>query len=169
MTARFKATSEGHFHGDDISCRCALGKGGIVAAEDKSEGDGASPLGIWEMRRVFWRPDRMEKPETGLPAVPLTLHDGWCDAPEDPLYNCPVQLPYPASCEHLWRDDHIYDIIVELDHNRDPVTPGAGSAIFFHLARENYAGTEGCIAISLDDMKHVLSTCEPGSTLEIAP
>ena len=76
-------------------------------------------------------------------------------------------MPYAAGHERLWRDDQVYDIIVELDHNSDPVVPDAGSAIFFHLARPDYSPTEGCIAVSRADMLDILKHCGPGSVLEI--
>src|ERR1700689_2079632 len=110
--------------------RCGLGPGGVAAVADKHEGDGATPAGAWPLRRVLYRPDRRAAPATGLPVAPLDPADGWCDAPGDPAYNRPVVLPYPASAERLWRDDHVYDLIVVLGHNDDPVVPRAGSAIF---------------------------------------
>ena len=93
---------------------------------------------------------------------------GWCDAPDDPQYNRQVLLPYPNSAENLWRDDQLYDVIVVLGHNDDPVVPGAGSAIFFHIARPDYEPTEGCVAISLDHMREVLVCCGPESVMHIA-
>ena len=168
MTNRFRVTSSEGLTGAGLSVLSAHGKGGMVAAGMKREGDGASPLGVWTMTRVFWRPDRLSRPETGLSCIPLRPHDGWCDDPADPLYNRPVRLPYPASCERLWREDPVYDIIVVLDHNSDPVVPGAGSAIFFHLAWPDYRDTEGCIAVAKLDMLDILARCGPGSTLEIA-
>ena len=80
----------------------------------------------------------------------------------------PVALPFPASHEKLWREDHVYDLIVELGHNDDPVVPGLGSAIFFHLARPDYAPTEGCIAVAQEDMLAILAVSAPGTMLEIS-
>jgi len=167
VTSHFLATAGREFSGQGLVFKCAIGKGGMVDARSKTEGDGASPVGVWEMRRVFWRPDRLSRPDTGLLAVPLRPDDGWCDDPADPLYNRPVRTSYPASHERLWRDDHVYDIIVELSHNQAPVIAGAGSAIFFHLARANYEDTEGCIALDLPAMLQVLAKSRPGTTLEI--
>ena len=167
MTTLFKATASGTFSGPGIDCACAIGKHGMIAADEKREGDGASPLGIWTMKRVFWRPDRLARPHTGLTATPLRAHDGWCDDPKDPLYNRPVRRPYPASHEALWREDHVYDLIVELDHNSAPIVPGHGSAIFLHLARPDYRPTEGCIAVALEDMLEILALADAGSRLEI--
>jgi L,D-peptidoglycan transpeptidase YkuD (ErfK/YbiS/YcfS/YnhG family) len=132
------------------SWRCAIGKGGIT--QDKREGDGATPVGGWPLRRVLYRPDRLDPPETTLPVAALTPEDGWCDDPRDSSYNRAVSLPYPASHERLWRDDGIYDVIVILGHNDDPPLPGAGSAIFLHVARDGYGPTLGCVALALPDL-----------------
>lgn len=164
----FSATARGKFSGAGITCRCAIGKGGIVGALQKREGDGASPLGAWAMKRVFYRPDRLARPATGLPVVPLRPNDGWCDAAEHRMYNQPVSLPFSAGHEKLWREDHAYDVIVELAHNDDPIVAGLGSAIFFHLAQPDFRPTEGCVAISQDDMLRVLAVSAPGAMLEIS-
>ena len=160
----FRASEDGRLRCDarGIDVRCAIGKSGIVPASRKREGDGASPGGIWAMRRVFYRPDRMDPPKTKLPVVPLRPQDGWCDDPADPLYNRPVTLPYPASCETLFRGDHVYDLIVELGHNDRPPIPGLGSAVFLHIAHDDYRGTEGCIALSVDDLLLVLDCDSDG-------
>lgn len=144
--------------------RCALGRGGVIAAADKREGDGASPAGVWPIRKVFFR-GRL--PKSSLPRHALRPEDGWCDAPEDPCYNRPVRHPYPASAERLWRDDGLYDRIVVLGHNDDPVVPGLGSAIFLHIAREGYAPTEGCVALSAEDLEAFLARAKPGDAVEI--
>jgi L,D-peptidoglycan transpeptidase YkuD (ErfK/YbiS/YcfS/YnhG family) len=147
--------------------RCALGRAGIVT--DKREGDGASPAGLWPLREVLFRPDRLDRIETGLPARPIEHDDGWCDDPRDPAYNRKVRLPYPAHCERLWRADRLYDIVVPLGYNDDPVVSGAGSAIFLHVARHDFAPTAGCVALALDDLLAVLATARPGAQLQITP
>ena len=166
--ALFIAQGDGRFSGPGLETRCALGKGGLVAAADKREGDGASPAGVWPLRRVFWRADRLARPETRLETVPLRPHDGWCDAPDHPLYNRPVTRPFPASHEALWREDAVYDLIVELGHNDAPPVPGLGSAVFMHLAKSDYAPTEGCIALSEADLRTVLKKARSGAAVEIA-
>jgi L,D-peptidoglycan transpeptidase YkuD (ErfK/YbiS/YcfS/YnhG family) len=135
--------------------RCATGRGGIRL--DKREGDGATPQGRWRMRGILYRADRMAAPASLLPRRALRENDGWCDAPSDARYNRSVKLPYPASAEALWRTDHLYDLIVVLGFNDAPVVRGAGSAIFLHIARENYAPTAGCIAFKLPDILAILS------------
>ena len=147
----------------DRRVRCALGRGGVRA--EKREGDGATPIGCFPLRGVLYRPDRLPAPETRLPVQPIAEDDGWCDEPNDPAYNRPVKLPYPASHERMWREDGLYDLVVILGHNDDPPEPGAGSAIFLHLARPNYEPTEGCVALSRDDLLELLKGCAPGAML----
>jgi L,D-peptidoglycan transpeptidase YkuD (ErfK/YbiS/YcfS/YnhG family) len=164
----FQATSDGWLDLGDRRVRCALGPAGVVSAAAKREGDGASPAGVWPMRRVLFRPDRGPKPDSRLPLEVLRPDSGWCDAPEDPAYNRPVTLPYPASAERLWREDEVYDLIVVLGHNDDPPMPGMGSAIFLHIAREGFPPTEGCVAISRPDLEDLLARATPGDAIAIA-
>jgi L,D-peptidoglycan transpeptidase YkuD (ErfK/YbiS/YcfS/YnhG family) len=164
---KFRATSLGRLTGAGLDAPCALGPAGVVAARHKREGDGATPAGLWPLRRVLYRPDRLPAPVTDLPVQPIEPQSGWCDAPADAAYNRPVTLPYPASAERLWREDGLYDLIIVLGYNDDPVAPGAGSAIFWHLARPDYAPTQGCIAIARAHMLAALAAAGPGDTLEI--
>jgi L,D-peptidoglycan transpeptidase YkuD (ErfK/YbiS/YcfS/YnhG family) len=145
--------------------RCALGHGGV--RRDKREGDGATPAGAWPLRRVLYRPDRGPAPETGLETTPIAPVDGWCDAPDDPRYNMPVRLPYPASAEALWRDDALYDRIAVIGYNDAPPVAGRGSAIFLHVAKPDYAPTEGCVALAREDLAVVLARCRPGDRIVI--
>lgn len=164
----FRAHADGRFELDGRVVRCALGKAGVIAAAEKREGDNKSPLGVWALREVWYRPDVYpEGPNTALPVRATRPEDGWCDAPGDPNYNRPVTLPYPASAERMWRDDAVYDLVVVLGHNDTPPVPGMGSAIFMHVAREGYLGTEGCVALARADIEVVLAAAQPGDAVEI--
>jgi L,D-peptidoglycan transpeptidase YkuD (ErfK/YbiS/YcfS/YnhG family) len=136
--------------------RCALGNGGVRA--DKHEGDGATPAGCFPLRKVLYRADRIPKPKTKLSVRALANNDGWCDETNDPAYNKSVVLPFLKSHEALWRDDHVYDLIVVVGYNDDPPIPGKGSAIFMHVAREGYSATAGCVALAKDDLLEILKT-----------
>lgn len=144
---------------------CALGRSGI--ATDKREGDGATPAGHYPLRRVLYRADRLDPPQTPLPVTPIGENDGWCDAPDDPAYNRPVILPYPASAERLWREDHRYDVIVVLGHNDKPVVPGLGSAVFLHVAAPDFSATAGCVALRRDDLLALLAIIDRTAVMEI--
>lgn len=164
----FRAHADGRFKLDGQTMRCAVGKAGAIHAREKREGDNRSPVGVWIMREVWYRPDVYpEGPSTALPVRAMRPEDGWCDAPDDPNYNQPVTLPYPASAERMWREDAVYDLVVILGHNDDPPVPGMGSAIFMHLARDGYPGTEGCVALSRADLETVLARARPGDAVEI--
>ena len=145
--------------------RCALGRSGSRVM--KREGDGATPIGHWRLQTVFYRPDRMPRPRSRIPIKVLRTHDGWCDAPADRNYNRLVRLPYPASCEPLWRSDPVYDIVVVLAHNSRPRHRFGGSAIFVHVARPHFTPTEGCIALSRTDLLRFLAVARHGSYLSI--
>ena len=147
--------------------KCAIGKGGVVSAEQKREGDGATPAGIFPIRMIFYRADKIEKPESPFETVALGSNDGWCDDVNDPKYNQFVKLPYVASHENLWRHDDLYDVIVVLGYNDNPPVAGKGSTIFMHVARASYSPTAGCIALSLPDLLEVLKTCHPDTKINI--
>ena len=163
----YVATPDGLLKVGEARIRCALGPSGVVPAAEKREGDGASPAGVWPIRRVLYRPDRGPAPTTALPVEAIAPDDGWCDAPDDPAYNRPVKLPYPASAEQMWRGDHLYDLVVVLGHNDDPPKPGLGSAIFLHLATPDYAPTHGCVAVAREDLEALLKGAKPGDAVEI--
>ena len=163
----FNAYSDGFVAIGEREVPCALGPTGAIAAEDKREGDGATPLGVWPIRRVLYRPDRVPAPITELLVEPLRETDGWCDDPADPAYNRPVTLPYPASTERMWREDELYDIVVILGHNDDPPVPGMGSAIFLHCAKRRYPPTQGCVALAREDLEALLTMAGPGDALAI--
>ena len=148
-------------------CRCALGQGGLVAEASKREGDGATPMGTYCLRRVLYRADRLSAPETQLPLRAMRQDDGWCDDPMDAAYNRPVRLPYPASAEALWRTDHVYDLIGILSHNDAPPVPGLGSAIFMHLARPDFSPTRGCVALAEPDLRALLAWASPATRLVV--
>jgi L,D-peptidoglycan transpeptidase YkuD (ErfK/YbiS/YcfS/YnhG family) len=146
---------------------CALGRAGPVIA--KREGDGGTPVGTFRTIGALYRPDRLQRPRTALPSRPLRPDDGWCDDPGSRFYNQWVRLPFPASHERLWRDDHLYDVVVVLDYNLEYPVAGAGSAIFLHQARLGLAPTEGCVAVSPEAMRRLLPRIGPETRLTISP
>ena len=142
---------------DGLVLRCALGQGGVRPADQKREGDGATPAARMALRRVFYRADRGPPPRATVPVEPLSPQDGWCDASGHASYNRRVTRPFDASHEALWRDDAIYDVIGVLGWNDAPVTRERGSAIFLHGTREGMPPTEGCIALPPSDLRRLLA------------
>jgi L,D-peptidoglycan transpeptidase YkuD (ErfK/YbiS/YcfS/YnhG family) len=139
----------------DRTFDCALGRSGLVP--DKREGDGGTPIGRFPFRRLLYRADRVARIETRLPARHIERDDGWCDDPASPDYNKPVRLPHPARHEEMWLETPLYDLVVVIGHNDNPVVPGAGSAVFLHVARNDWGPTAGCIAFRREDLLAILS------------
>lgn len=164
--------SAGRLAGPDFNTPCVLGKAGVIAAADKREGDAKSPLGVWRVRKAWWRADRLAMPSTALVTDALSEADGWCDDPGDPAYNRAVLRPYGASHEAMWREDGLYDIVVALGHNDDPPVAGLGSAIFLHCARPGDDGglkpTLGCVATPREHLVDLLGRLTPADAIEIA-
>jgi len=136
---------------------CLLGKNGRT--RKKREGDGKTPIGRWKLQTLHYRPDKMGRPLSRLPARPIQKSDGWCDAAGHRAYNRMVQKPFPASHEDLWRMDEAYDLMVTTNHNQRPRIQGRGSAIFLHVIRQGAKGTEGCIALSARHLRIILGQC----------
>jgi len=127
---------------------CALGRSGIGTV--KREGDGHTPRASLPLRSVLFRADRIPRPRTLLPLRAISPRDAWCDDAGDRRYNRLIDRPAGEAEERLMRDDHLYDVVVELGWNDAPVIRGRGSAIFWHLARAGLTPTAGCVAVKGD-------------------
>jgi L,D-peptidoglycan transpeptidase YkuD (ErfK/YbiS/YcfS/YnhG family) len=138
-----------------LQLRVALGRSGIRA--DKREGDGATPRGRFRPLRVWWRADRGPRPQTRLPVRRIGRSDGWCEDPGDNRYNLPVRLSEGSALDRLWREDDLYDVIVEIDHNTRPRVARRGSAVFIHVARPGFQPTAGCIALRQAGLRRLLT------------
>ena len=155
----------GYLYWPGSQTRAAVGAAGVSAT--KREGDKATPAGTFPLPFGTYRPDRIELPGTSLPMTPLREAHAWVDDPNDPKYNQLVELPYPAHVEEMWRADGIYDLLVIVGYNMNPTRPGAGSAIFLHIARPNFSSTEGCIAIERSVLLKLIPLLDPNSTITI--
>lgn len=161
------AATQGVLLLDGTRFECTLGRGGMALPLDKHEGDGKTPVGIFPLRQLIYRADRVEKPVTGLPVEILTPQTGWCEDPKHPDYNKKIMLPHPAVHDQMTREDHLYDYVVVIGYNDEPATPGKGSAIFMHLARPDFTPTQGCVGLRAEDMLEVLKHCDKDSKIEI--
>jgi L,D-peptidoglycan transpeptidase YkuD (ErfK/YbiS/YcfS/YnhG family) len=148
-----------------ITIPVALGRGGILA--NKREGDGGTPRGTFHPRALWWRADRHPRPRTHLAARAIRPEDAWCEDPRDRHYNRPIRLTRDQPGDRLTRKDHLYDFIVEIDHNTRPRTTGRGSAVFLHLAREHFGPTAGCVSMTRSSMLHLLRRLGPRTRIVI--
>lgn len=146
---------------------CALGKGGVLPASSKREGDDASPAGLFSPQILYYRADRLEEPDTGLPTRVIDQKLGWCDAPECKDYNSAVGLPHAGSAEELWRADGLYDLLLVISHNQEPSLPDYGSAIFLHVARDDFSPTRGCVAITREAFLEILPELDARALIRI--
>jgi L,D-peptidoglycan transpeptidase YkuD (ErfK/YbiS/YcfS/YnhG family) len=143
----------------------ALGRGGILA--NKREGDGGTPRGTYSPLQLWWRADRHPRPRTYLPVRPIRPEDAWCEDPRDRHYNQPIRLVRDQPGDRLTREDHLYDFIVEIDHNSAPRIAGRGSAVFLHLARSNFSPTAGCVSMTKSAMLRLLRRMGPQTKIMI--
>jgi L,D-peptidoglycan transpeptidase YkuD (ErfK/YbiS/YcfS/YnhG family) len=143
----------------------ALGRGGILA--NKREGDGGTPSGTFYPLRLWWRADRHPRPRTFLPVRPIRPEDGWCEDPRGRHYNQPIRLAGDQPGDRLTREDHLYDFIVEIDHNSAPRIAGRGSAVFLHLARPDFSPTAGCVSMTKSAMLRLLRRMGPQTKIMI--
>jgi L,D-peptidoglycan transpeptidase YkuD (ErfK/YbiS/YcfS/YnhG family) len=142
-----------------------LGRAGIRA--DKREGDGATPAGLFRPLRLWWRADRGPRPRTGLPVRRITADLAWCEDPADRRYNRAFRRSANEPGDRLWRDDPLYDLVVEIDHNGRPRVAGRGSAVFLHIARGNGAPTAGCVAMDVQTLRRLLARLTTKTRIEI--
>jgi L,D-peptidoglycan transpeptidase YkuD (ErfK/YbiS/YcfS/YnhG family) len=145
--------------------KVALGHGGIRA--DKREGDGGTPKGTFRPLRLWWRADRHPRPATFLAVRAIGPEDAWCEDPSDRHYNQPVRLNSKQRGDRLKRNDHLYDFIVEIDHNTHPRIAGRGSAVFLHLARKDFSPTAGCVSMTRSAMLRLLKRLGPETKIVI--
>jgi L,D-peptidoglycan transpeptidase YkuD (ErfK/YbiS/YcfS/YnhG family) len=165
VRARPGAPTRGWLVAGPLSLPVALGRGGIRA--DKREGDGGTPRGRFRLRRLWWRDDRLARPRTLLPVRRIRTDDGWCEDPRDRRYNRPIRLKPDHPGDRLKRADHLYDLIVELDHNTRPRIAGRGSAVFVHIARAGFKPTAGCVALSGPALRRLVAWLGPRTRIAI--
>ena len=130
--------------------KCSIGKRGITSK--KIEGDNKTPRGTFKLGSIFYRKDRIIKIKTLFKKIVIKKDMGWCDDSNSKHYNKKIKFPYNYSAEKLWLKENIYDVIIVVNYNFDPIIKNKGSAIFLHIAKKSYNPTKGCIAIAREDM-----------------
>ena len=154
-----------HLFINNRQLQCAIGLNGLT--DNKQEGDLSTPIGTFHFDKIYYRADRLGKKKFIIDSSILSKNDGWCDDQKSDLYNQYIQFPFEGSAEHLYREDQIYDIICVLNYNTSPIIPGRGSAIFLHIAKPGFLGTEGCIAIESEALIGIATNLTTTSTIII--
>ena len=129
---------------NNYKVKCSIGKRGIGLK--KKEGDLITPKGKYKIKYILYRKDRV-KIRTKIKKIIITRKMGWCDDPNSKQYNKLIKLPTAYKHEKLYKKENIYDIIMVLNYNMNPIVKNKGSAIFIHVAKKNYKKTEGCVAV----------------------
>ena len=155
----------GYLKYKNLKFRCALGKAGIRVK--KKEGDNITPKGTYKIIRIYCRKDRIRQVKSRIKIYKINKKIGWCDDPRSKKYNQLIKLPNKFRHEKFYRKDHLYDLIIVLNYNMRPVVKNKGSAIFIHLARRNYNPTEGCIALSKNNLLIILNKINKNTKIEI--
>ena len=150
----------------NFKIRCSLGKAGIKKKE--KEGDNITPRGIFKIICIYYRSDRIKEIITPLKKIKIEKTMGWCDDPKSRLYNKEIKLPNKFNYEKFYRKDNLYDIIVPLNYNTNPIIKNKGSAIFIHIANNNYKRTAGCIGIKKSNLIKLLSIIKKNTKVKIS-
>ena len=150
---------------DEFKFRCSVGKNGLKS--QKKEGDNYTPKGNFKIEKVYYRSDRVKKPETKLKIKIIKKNMGWCNDPYSRNYNKEISLNKKNKGEKLFRSDGVYDILIVIEYNTKKIIPLKGSAIFIHLTK-NYSTTQGCIALNKNDLLILLKIIKPGTKVKIS-
>ena len=159
-----KLKNKEHLIIDEFKFKCSIGKRGLKSK--KKEGDNCTPKGVFKIGKVYYRSDRVRKPETNLKTKTITKNMGWCDDPCNKNYNKEIVLNEKNKGEKFFRKDNAYDILIVIEYNTKKIRKFKGSAIFIHLTK-NYRPTEGCIALKKNDLLILLKIINKNSKIEI--
>lgn len=134
--------------------KCAIGKRGINIK--KKEGDLITPKGTFKIKKLLYRRDKIGAINTNLKKTVIKKNMGWCNDTKSKDYNKLISFPFQFTAERLYRKDNIYDLILVLNYNMNPIRNGKGSAIFIHIAKNNFGATEGCVALKKNNLKKII-------------
>lgn len=150
----FIRVKKNHLSFRDNQFKCAIGRCGF--SKNKREGDGCTPVGTFYIDKIYYRADKLEIVNANIDAIKIHESFGWCDDPDQKEYNQLIEFPYDFSAEKLYRKDSLYNLICVLNYNINPIVPGLGSAIFMHVAKDDYQPTEGCVALKQKDLMYLI-------------
>ena len=151
---------------DDFKFKCSVGKKGFN--KNKKEGDYTTPKGIFRLGNIYYRADRLQKPQSKLKAIKIKKEMGWCDDPKSKFYNKLIKIRKKSkfNYEKLFRRDYKYDLFILIKYNYEKVIKYKGSAIFLHLTK-NYSSTKGCVALQKKDLLILLKVINEKTKIKI--
>tara|TARA_B100000787_G_C16166959_1_gene284415 strand:- start:594 stop:1082 length:489 start_codon:yes stop_codon:yes gene_type:complete len=149
---------------DDFKLKCCIGRNGSNSS--KKEGDYSTPKGLFKLKRLYFRKDRVGVPKCGIPKKIIKKDMAWCDDPNDKRYNKEIKIYNKKLRENLFRADHNYDYLISINHNEQKI-PNKGSAVFIHLT-DDYKPTAGCIALKKKDFEILLKLINKNTKIKIS-
>ena len=155
----------GYLKYKNLKFRCSLGRAGI--GKKKKEGDAITPKGKFRILKIYYRFDRIKKFSTNIKKIKIKKNMGWCDDPNSRFYNKLISLPNKDHHEKLYRSDNIYDVLVVLNYNTNPIVKNKGSAIFIHVAKRSFNKTAGCIALTKKDLLILLANIKKNTKIKV--
>jgi L,D-peptidoglycan transpeptidase YkuD (ErfK/YbiS/YcfS/YnhG family) len=155
----------GYLKYKNFKFRCSLGKAGI--GKKKIEGDNITPKGTFKIIKIYYRSDRIKKIKSKFKLIKIKKNIAWCDDPQSRNYNQLIKLPSKYSYENLFKKNNIYDLILVLNFNINPIIKNRGSAIFIHVAKRNYKPTAGCIALKKDHLIKLVNNLKKNAVVKI--
>ena len=158
-------SKNGYLKYKNFKFRCSLGKGGTK--KKNKEGDNITPVGIYRILNIYYRQDRVKKIKTPVKKIKINKKMGWCNDVCSQYYNKLIKLPSKHNYEALFRKDNLYDIVVIINYNINPIIKGKGSAIFIHVAKRKYEKTEGCIGLKKIHLLKLLSLINKNTQIKI--
>jgi len=150
---------------DDFEFRCCIGKNGFT--NKKIEGDKKTPKGTFSLEKLYYRSDKLDKPQTKLKCIEIKKNMGWCNDIKDKTnYNKLINTKKKLRHEKLFRKDFKYNLIIPIQYNWNKRILGKGSCIFLHLTK-TYKPTLGCIALNLKDFLIMLKLINAKTKIKI--
>tara|TARA_B100001093_G_scaffold17339_1_gene15799 strand:+ start:95 stop:595 length:501 start_codon:yes stop_codon:yes gene_type:complete len=145
--------------------KCAIGKRGI--GRKRKEGDLITPIGQYKIKYILYRKDRVKKLKSRIKKIIIKKDMGWCDDPRSKKYNRLINIPFNYNYEKLFKKRNLYDIVIVLDYNMNPIRKDKGSAIFIHVARKSFNKTKGCIAIKKKKLLEIIEKIKSNTKVKI--
>lgn len=156
----------GYLRFKNLKFKCALGKAGIK--KKNKEGDNITPNGEFKIIKIYYREDRIKKFKTQIKKIKIKKNMGWCDDPNSPNYNRLIKIPNKYKYEKLYRKDNVYDLIMAINYNMNPIIKNKGSAIFIHVAKNYYKKTKGCIGLKKKNLIELISLIKKNTKIKIS-
>jgi L,D-peptidoglycan transpeptidase YkuD (ErfK/YbiS/YcfS/YnhG family) len=153
-------------HVDDFKFKCCIGKNGLSI--NKIEGDKKTPIGTFEIEKLYYRKDKINLPKTKLQCIQIRPNMGWCDDVRNQKnYNKLIYTNKLIHHEKLYRKDFKYDLLIPIKYNFKKRILGKGSCIFLHLTK-NYKSTAGCIALNKKDFLIMIKIINKNTKIKIS-